>query len=162
MFRKMRRFRQQLPEEENVQILKEGSHAVLALHGDDDYPYAVPVSYVYEDGKIYFHGAKAGHKVDAINKDEKVSLCVVAADDVVASEATTYFKSVIAFGRVRQLTGESEIRAAAVKLGEKYSHAYRKKYMGDIDRQIGALACFEISIEHLTGKEAVELTAKRR
>ena len=68
MFRKMRRNKQLLPLEECVEILNRGTSGVLAVTGDDDYPYAVPLSYVYYDNKIYFHGAKTGHKLDAVSK----------------------------------------------------------------------------------------------
>ena len=74
---------------------------VLALLGDNDYPYAVPISYVYDDGKVYFHSAKSGHKIDAIQRTAKASFCVIDEDLVVPEEYTTYFRSVIAFGRIR-------------------------------------------------------------
>lgn len=72
-FRKMRRNRQELSRDESIRILKEGTSGVLALHGDDGYPYAVPISYVYDDGKLYFHGAKSGHKLDALRSYPKAS-----------------------------------------------------------------------------------------
>ena len=68
-FREMRRKRQQLAEEESIAILEKATAGTLALLGDNDYPYAVPISYVYHDGKLYFHSALAGHKVDAIRFD---------------------------------------------------------------------------------------------
>lgn len=71
MFREMRRKRQLLPQEESVAILEKMTNGTLALHGDNGYPYAVPLSYFYADGKIYFHCAKIGHKVDAICKTIK-------------------------------------------------------------------------------------------
>ena len=95
MFRKMRRYRQQLGQEETISILKSGKTAVLGVLGDDGYPYTVPINYVYADGKIYFHGAKSGHKIDAIKRCGRVSLCVIEKDDVVKEELTTYFRSVI-------------------------------------------------------------------
>ena len=70
-FREMRRKRQQLAEEESIAILEKATAGTLALLGDNDYPYAVPISYVYHDGKLYFHSALAGHKVDAIRKCDK-------------------------------------------------------------------------------------------
>ena len=82
MFREMRRKKQSLPAEECVDILRRMLHGTLALLGDEGYPYAVPVSYVYADGKIYFHSALAGHKVDAIARDGRVSFSVVEQDDV--------------------------------------------------------------------------------
>lgn len=161
MFREMRRFRQQLSEAETIEILREGKTGVLGVLGDDGYPYTVPVNYVYEDGKIYFHGAKAGHKQDAIARCDKVSLCVIAQDDVVADELTTYFRSVIVFGRARVLETEEEIFHAAEVFGLKYNEN-RERVDAEIRREWSALRCVEIAIEHMTGKEAVELTRARK
>ena len=74
MFREMRRKKQKLTEKQCIDILKRAKTATLALHGDDEYPYSVPMNFVYEDGKIYFHGAKSGHKIDAIKNNPKVLL----------------------------------------------------------------------------------------
>lgn len=90
---------------------------MLALQGDGGYPYAVPVNYVYEDGELWFHGAKSGHKLDAIRRDPKVSFCVVKTDQLVPEMLTTYFRSVIAFGKVRILEDPEEVFAAIRKLG---------------------------------------------
>ena len=98
IFREMRRKKQELSRQEIADILHKGTSGVLALLGDNDYPYAVPISYVYDDGKIYFHSAKSGHKIDAIQRTEKASFCVIDKDLVVPEEYTTYFRSVIAFG----------------------------------------------------------------
>ena len=76
-FREMRRKRQQLSEEESISILRKSTAGTLALLGDNDYPYAVPISYVYADGRLYFHSALNGHKVDAIRKYDKASFCVI-------------------------------------------------------------------------------------
>ena len=73
-FREMRRKRQQLSNEESIEILQKSTAGTLALLGDENYPYAVPISYVYHKGKLYFHSALAGHKVDAIRKCDKASL----------------------------------------------------------------------------------------
>ena len=77
MFREMRRKKQELSKEECIDILQSAKTAVLGVVGDDGYPYTVPINFVYANDKIYFHGAKNGHKIDAINKCNKVSLCVV-------------------------------------------------------------------------------------
>ena len=81
-FREMRRKRQQLSEEESIGILQKATAGTLALLGDNGYPYAVPISYVYADGKLYFHSALSGHKVDAIRNCDKASFCVIDKDDV--------------------------------------------------------------------------------
>lgn len=100
--------KQELSRQEIADILHKGTSGVLALLGDNDYPYAVPISYVYDDGKIYFHGAKSGHKIDAIQRTEKASFCVIDKDLVVPEEYTTYFRSVIAFGKIRVIEDDRE------------------------------------------------------
>ena len=83
MFREMRRKKQLLSEEACIAVLDRGTSGVLAVSGDDGYPYTVPLSYVYCDGKIYFHSAKSGHKIDAIKNSSKVSFCVIDQDKIV-------------------------------------------------------------------------------
>lgn len=160
MFRPMRRARQQLPEAECIDILRRQVTGVLALAGDEGWPYAVPVNYVYHDGKIFFHGAKSGHKLDAIRRCERVSLCVIDKDETVSEELTTYFRSVILFGRARVLEDEEELREAALRFGLRF-HSDEDKVRREIDREWPALCCVEIVIEHMTGKEAIELTRQR-
>ena len=122
MFPEMKRKRQLLSENESVEILKRGTSGVLALSDPDNqnYPYAVPLSYVYSDGRIIFHCALRGYKTDIINKNPKASFCVVDADDVHGEQLTTYFRSVIVFGTVRIVTDESEKIKLLDILGEKY------------------------------------------
>ncbi len=160
MFREMRRMRQSLPIEECLAILENMTNGTLALYGDDGYPYAVPISYVYADGKIYFHSALRGHKVDAILRDERVSFCVVEQDEVKSAEFTTYFRSVIIFGRARILTDENEKRKSLCLLADKYSHG-EAGLEEEITKGFHHLLMVEIIVEHMTGKEAIELTRGR-
>lgn len=163
MFREMRRKRQLLSTQESIDILANGTSGVLALLGDDDYPYAVPISYVYYDSKIYFHGAKAGHKIDAIKKYSKASFCVIDQDNIVPKEYTTYFRSVIAFGKIHILNDEKEIREAIEKLAIKYypqdNETNREKA---INKEWKPLCMMEFSVEHLTGKEAIEISRPKK
>lgn len=157
-FRKMRRSRQELSREESIRILKEGTSGVLALHGDDGYPYAVPISYAYDDGKLYFHGAKSGHKLDAVRSYPKASFCVIAQDKVVPEEYTTYFKSVIVFGRMRILE-EAEMQVAAKKLSIKYHpHDTEQNRVHTIKEAWQRLCMMELLIEYISGKAAKEIS----
>mgnify|MGYP001026163970 FL=1 len=121
MFREMRRKRQALSTEEISSVLNRGTSGVLALSGDDNYPYAVPISYVYDGEKIFFFFFKSGHKLDAIQQNEKVSFCVIDQDKIVPDEYTSYFRSVIAFGRVEVIKDEEEKLKAIEKLAIKYA-----------------------------------------
>ena len=106
MFRKMRRAERELPEGQAKEILENGSYGVLALAGDGGYPYAVPLNYVYDGERIYFHCAAEGHKIDAIAWDNKCSFCVVENGGVIEDRFTTKYRSVIAFGKIYEETDE--------------------------------------------------------
>ena len=158
MFREMRRKRQLMAQEDAVRILTEGSSGVLAVQGDEGYPYAVPVSYLYCDCKISFHGAASGHKLDAIRKNDKVSFCVIAMDQIVPEKFTTYFRSVVAFGRASVVSDEAEKRRAIELLADKYSpNEPVEKRDAEIEQEWRVLTLVRIDIEHLTGKQATEL-----
>ncbi|MCD1147677.1 pyridoxamine 5'-phosphate oxidase family protein [Peptoniphilus sp. KCTC 25270] len=156
MFREMRRSRQILPEEKVQEILERGTNGILSVIGEDGYPYGVPISYAYEEGKIYFHSAKKGHKNDAIKKDSKVSFTVVDQDEIVPEKFTTYFRSVIGFGKARLLEGEELYHALDI-LGEKYWPGHIEERKEEIKGSLDAVACYEISFDHIMGKEAIEL-----
>ena len=158
VFREMRRKKQTLSQQEIANILHKGTSGVLALLGDNDYPYAVPISYVYDDGKIYFHSAKSGHKIAAIQKTAKASFGVIDKDLIVPAEYTTYFRSVIAFGQIRVIEDDREKRAAIEKLAIKYAPEDTAANRDNtINREWKPLCMLEMTIEHITGKEAIEL-----
>ncbi len=162
MFREMRRKKQILSNKEIIELLEKGTSGVLALLGDNEYPYAVPISYVYDNSKIYFHGSKMGHKIDAIRKCSKASFCVIAQDEISPEKYTTYFKSVIAFGKIRILEDENKIREAIEKLAIKYHPTDSIENRNqEIAREWKALCMMELSVEHMTGKEAKELAKKK-
>lgn len=161
MFREMRRKGQALSLEECSKILKQGTSGVLALSGDENYPYAVPISFVYDGTKLYFHCAKSGHKLDAIQRNRKVSFCVIGQDSVVPGAYTTHYKSVVVFGKMRILE-EAEKRNAIEKLAAKYApddDGIRRQ--SAIDSGWMSLCVLEMTIDHMTGKESMELIRAR-
>ena len=114
------------------------------------------MSYVYFNDKIYFHSAKAGHKIDAITKHPKVSFAVIDEDTIVSKEYTSYFRSVVAFGIARNVEGD-EWKEAFMALVRKYSGDQpveeQQKEVNGCDRSL----IVAIDVEHITGKEAIEL-----
>ena len=161
MFRPMRRSAQALGVDACREVLSRGTSGVLALLGDGGWPYAVPMSYAFDGEKLYFHCAREGHKLDAIRREARASFCVVDRDEVVPEEYTTYFRSVIAFGRVRVVEDEAQKRAAIELLARRYfpqdSAENRRRA---IEREWAGLCMLEMDIEHLSGKEAVEFARK--
>ena len=158
----MRRKRQQLSNEESTAILKKATSGTLALLGDGGYPYAVPLSYVYSDGKLYFHSALDGHKVDAIRNCDKASFCVIDTDDVKPRQYTTYFRSVIAFGKIRIVDYEEERLAAARMLGNRYNPGHDEALQKELENGFKRMLVICLDIEHLTGKQAIELMQDKK
>ncbi len=156
-FRSMRRKRQQLSEEKSIEILRKSTSGTLALLGDNGYPYAVPISYVYAEGKLYFHSALSGHKIDAIRNCDKASFCVIDQDEVHPEKYTTYFRSVIAFGRIHIIEDEKEKLVTARLLGDRYNPNQEEALQKEIEKGLSRMVMIRFDIEHLTGKEAIEL-----
>ncbi len=161
-YREMRRKRQQLSEEESIGILQKATAGTLALLGDNGYPYAVPISYVYADGKLYFHSALSGHKIDAIRNCDKASFCVIDKDDVRPEKYTTYFRSVIAFGRIHIIEDEQEKLETARLLGDRYNPNQEEALQKELEKGLSRMLIIRFDIEHLTGKAAIELIKEQQ
>ena len=157
MFRAMRRNKQQMSETAAVSILQDATSGVLSLMGEDGYPYGVPMSYAYADGKLYFHSAVTGHKVDAIKQYEKASFTVVVQDDVVPENYTTLYRSVIAFGRIRIADTEAERVQAVQLLAEKYHPGGAEASWRNEMTNHPQFEVIVMDVEHLTGKASREL-----
>lgn len=156
MFRKMRRLGQMLSQEECEEILTNEPRGVLALLGDYDYPYALPMSHVYVDGKIYFHGAMTGHKNDAVKKYDKASYCVIDEGVRNPDDDWSYiFKSVIVFGRIRTLSDDDEKVEKLTNLGDKFFPTHEET-VSEIEKLLHRTEVFELTIEHMSGKRVEE------
>ena len=153
MFRKMRRFKQQISEEECIRVLKEQQRGVLSMIGDDGYPYGIPIDHWYceEDGKIYFHGAKEGHKIDAIKACDKASYCVYDEGYRKEGDWALNIKSVITFGRIRLVEDEATARRICTELVKKFTDD--KEYLEkELKNAFPRVQCLELVPEHMTGK----------
>ncbi|MCM1066489.1 MAG: pyridoxamine 5'-phosphate oxidase family protein [Muribaculaceae bacterium] len=157
MERKMRRFRQQLSEENCIEILRSATAGVLALCGHDMHPYGVPLSHVYADGKLYFHSALTGHKVDLLSQNPMACFTVIAQDDIHPETYTTYFKSVIAFGTIRIIDDEAEKIRAIELLGRRCNPDDDEGLKKEIARNYSRCMMLELTIERLSGKQSIEL-----
>lgn len=156
MFRKMRRFKQQISDEECIRVLKEQPRGVLSMLGDDGYPYGIPLDHLYmEDGHIYFHGAKEGYKIDAISGCDKVSYCVYDQGYRKEGEWALNINSVVVFGRIRIVEDEEKKKEICIKLLRKFSddEAYIEHEMKNAFPRVN---CLELIPEHMTGKLVCE------
>ena len=153
MFRKMVRFRQQLPQEECLDILKTQLRGVLSVSGDGGYPYGLPINHYYcpEDGKLYFHSGQSGHKIDAVKRCDKASFCVYDEGFRKEGEWALNSRSVIVFGRIERVEDQAKAMEMARRLSRKFTddEAY-------IDREIARSGphtlVFALVPEHMAGK----------
>ena len=154
-FRPMRRFKQALPPEECTAILETAYRGFLSVIGDGGYPYTVPINFVLTDGKLYFHCAREGHKLDAIRSCDKA--CFTVIDDPVKEPDSWWYhvRSVICFGRIAILESGEEHDRRLVELGKKY---FPDGYDIDTDMKRNAprAEVLEFTIEHISGKKVRE------
>ena len=154
MFREMRRKKQQAEEAECLEILRTAKRGVLAVLGDDDYPYAVPLDFVYEDGCLYFHCAVEGHKLDAVRKHEKASFCVLGEPVPEENDWWFHVTSVIAFGRIFEVKDPAKHDRCLRLLARKYMPL--DQIEGDMQRNAHHAVVLALHIEHMTGKHVRE------
>lgn len=153
MFREMLRKKQQISKEECIEILKQEPRGVLSVLGDDDYPYGMPINQFYneEDGRLYFHSGKKGHKIDAIRRHDKASFCVCDSGYRREGEWALNIRSVIVFGRIEIIDDRDKIYEIARKLSYKFTSD--SEYIEREIRQSGpGTFLFALLPEHMTGK----------
>lgn len=153
MFRKIVRSKQELSKERSIQILKEQLRGVLSVLGDDDYPYGMPLNHYYneEDGNLYFHGAKSGHRVDAMKRHDKASYCVMDEGFIKEGDWALNISSVIVFGRLEIIEDEKITEDICRKLSYKFTTD--DTYISDeINRSLKGTLLFRLVVEHISGK----------
>ncbi|MFL0269857.1 pyridoxamine 5'-phosphate oxidase family protein [Candidatus Clostridium radicumherbarum] len=151
MFKEMRKNNRQIGTEDIEKILESGEYGVLATIGENGYPYATPLSFVYYKEAIYFHCAIEGNKLDNIKANEKVSFCVVGKTKVLPDMFSTEYESVIIFGRAF-LAKNDEKKEALIAIAQKYSPDFMAEGLQYIDRAIDSTCIVKIEIDKITGK----------
>lgn len=157
MFRPMRRMKRAISDEDARGLLAEGRRAVLAVNGDDGYPFAFPIDYRFDAdaNKIYFHGAKAGQKVDALRRSDKVCLTVMGNERFEDGEWAPYVQSVVVFGRCRLVDDTAKTEEELRRLALKY-YPSAEEVERELEKYLSAVQLYEIEVEHLTGKQVQE------
>lgn len=153
----MRRAKRTISDEDARSLLAKGRRATLAVNGDDGYPFAFPIDYRFDAdaNKIYFHGAKAGQKMDALRRSDKVCLTVMGNERLKDGEWAPYVQSVVVFGRCRLVDDAAKTEAEVRRLALKY-YPSAEEVERELEKYLSAVQLYEIEIEHLTGKQVQE------
>lgn len=157
MFRKVRKKANEISASLAKDLIKKSRRGILAVNGDNGYPYAIPINYLYEEEsqKIFFHGSKVGHKVDAIKNSDKVCFTVYGNEQIKEEAWAPYLQSAIVFGRCRLIEDEDGAMKVLKDFAMKY---YPSESLVETEMKKAAKATqmFEITIEHISGKEVQE------
>ncbi len=157
MFRELQRKNKQISMEECIELLKKETRGVLSVLGDDDYPYGMPMNHWYneEDGKIYFHCGKSGHRLDALRKCQKVSFCTYDSGYREDGDWALHVKSVIVFGKMEIIDDMDTIADVARKLSYKFTQD--EEYIcTEIEKYAKATLLLQLTPEHVCGKQITE------
>ena len=151
----MRRIKQQLSEEESLEVLKKAKRGVLSVIGDDGWPYGIYLNPHFENGRIFFHGAKEGHKIDALKRDARASFTVI--DEGVKDEGgwAYAFRSVVVFGRVEFVEDQNEAVEICRRLARRFNPS-EADIEDEIRRAAAHVQVFALIPEHITGKRIRE------
>lgn len=157
MFRELVRKNKQISTEECIQVLKSETRGVLSVLGEDDYPYGMPMNHWYneEDGKIYFHTGKIGHRLDALKKHNKVSFCTYDEGYRDEGDWALKVRSVIVFGRIDIIDDIDQIVDITTKLSHKFTQDedYIRK---EIEMHGHRTLLLQLTPEHICGKLVTE------
>jgi len=151
VFKEMRRKDREMVPEEIEEVLTKGEYGFFSTISDNGYPYTVPVNYVYHDQGIFFHCAGEGHKLENMHQNPRVSFCVVTDTEVLPEKFSTKYKSVVAFGSAREITGDLK-EEVLFQLIHKYAHDFLEKGKKYIENAKEETTVIKIDIHHMTGK----------
>lgn len=153
MFRSMRRKERQLTAEQAARLLEQETYGVLSVHGDDGYPYGVPVNYAFVDGRILLHGtSENSHKLAAIQNDPKVCFTVVSRHELHGEAFAVYFSSVVVFGKAALVEQPAAKRERMRQMMCRLAPGTEQKTEQTCDKLLDALNVIEILPEHISGK----------
>ena len=157
MFRQLKRQKQALSKEECLQILQKEKRGVLSVLGDDDYPYGMPINHYFdpEENKLYFHGGRYGHKIDAMRRHNKASYCIYGDGFIENDNWYLCFKSVIVFGKTEFIEDKDKIADLCRKLSYRFTKD--ENYIEEeIQKSLQGTLMFSLSIEDIQGKYVTE------
>ena len=157
MFRELQKKNKQISMEECIELLKKETRGVLSVLGDDDYPYGMPMNHWYneENGKIYFHCGKSGHRLDALRKCNKVSFCTYDRGYREDGDWALHVKSVIVFGTIAIVEDMETIADISRKLSYKFTQD-EEYIQNEIDKYAKATLLMQLTPEHICGKQITE------
>ena len=157
MFREMRRIKQELPLEEAKSLLMKNKRGVLSFNGEDDYPYAIPINFLYdeEENKIYFHGAKSGYKFDCIRKNNKACFVTYGDQELSDNGWSYYLKSLVAFGEIEIIEDRDLAAKKLIELASRY-YPSMSEINGTMERSFKNTLVYSLSIHHMTCKRVHE------
>lgn len=151
-YKKMRRSEKLMSTEDTEEVLRKAPFGTLACVDEGGYAYSIPLHFVYENRRIYFHSAREGRKLDCMRHHPSVSFSAVSWYRILPEKFDTEYDSAVIFGEARCLDGTSEKQEALQALLSKYSAPYQQEGMAYIKQAGEHTSVWAVDIRHMTGK----------
>ncbi len=152
MERKMFFANRKMEKKDAEELLRNNKIASLAVIGDDGHPYVVPIHYIYDNGAIYFHSAKYGYKMDAIDRDPRVCLSVMGETEILKEKFTATFESLVVDGIAEYVEDPAERERVLKEMIIRWIGEFNDAATEMIDKTIGRTAVIRVKITSLSGK----------
>lgn len=152
MHKEMRRNKRAIEENEIIEVLLSAEYGILSTISEDDTPYGTPINFAYDDGKIYFHCANDGHKLDNIRYNSSGCFTIVDSVELLPSKFSTKYRSVVVFGKLQIVNDTDEKKNGLIKIIEKLSPDFVEKGIKYIDGAFDRVTVVRMDIDHMTGK----------
>ena len=157
MFRELLRKKKEISKEECIEILEKEKRGVLSVIGDEGYPYGMPMNHFYneDDGNIWFHCGKKGHRIDSILKEPKVSFCVFEKGTKKEHDWALLVRSVVVFGKIEIISDPETIAEITAKLSRKFT-SDEEYIKNEIEKFGKETLLLKLVPEHISGKIVTE------
>ena len=142
---------------EGTDLLVNETRGVLSVIGDGGYPYGMPMNHFYnaEDGCVYFHCGRVGHRIDSLKNDNKVSYCVYEQGTRDGDDWAYNVRSVIVFGRIEIIDDPDTVACISRQLCYKFTRD--EEYInGEIEKYGAATLILKLIPEKITAKRVKE------
>ena len=152
MKKEMRRNEKAMSQEESLEVLEQVEYGVLSTISTDDTPYGVPMNFTYEDGALYFHCAKEGHRLENLEANSSACFNVVGSVKLLPEKFNTEYRSVTIFGTVRILEDREEKKKGITAIAERLAPEHREAGLKYINSAFENMHVLKMDISHMTGK----------
>ena len=151
----MRRQDLALSAEESLAIVDQVQFAVLSLVDESGRPYGVPLDYVRRGMALYFHGAREGRKVRAMQQNPWGCAVIIGENEIIPEKLGRHYKTVIVEGKIDLIDDPDEKRRVMTWVVERKSPDYMDRGQKVIEKMLDRVLVYKMNMEVVSGKHGL-------